>query len=117
MEDDGQAGPGADPTTEVIEVQVEGTVELPDANPDSQLVPPSTVARPDADVEVLGAVLTPPVNPQVDNLVVGAQVDTGGSNGDALASTGPSDAWKILVMLSVVMMALGGLCLRWGKVV
>ena len=49
---------------------------------------------------------------------VGA-VAAGGIDGAApqLALTGASEAWKILIMISVALMAAGALCMRWGRAI
>ena len=84
---DAAAGP------EVVETEVQGVTELP--------------AEEEVNTEVAGITASAPVDAQVDS----------GTNGDVLALTGPSDAGMILVQMSVVLLALGGLCLRWGHLI
>ena len=116
------AQPTTEPTTTVIETEVLGTTEI-QGEPEQQLVPTTeaiireAVAQapaPDIETEVLGI----SVDAQIaDAPITTAQVDsTSGTNGEVLALTGPSEAWKILVMMSIVMIAMGGLCIRWGRV-
>ena len=61
------------------------------------------------DTEVLGSVETP----------VDAQVDSSEAveSGEILAITGPSEVWKLLTMMAIVMMTMGGLVLRWGRLI
>lgn len=82
------------PVEAVIEAEVAGAIEVAGA-----------VAQADADGGD-GAVAA----------VAAAQAD-GTVAGPALALTGPSEAWKVLLKLAVVIMAIGALCTRWGRVV
>ena len=128
---------------ETIEVEVEGAVEVADdpgaddaAADDGAATDPaaSSAAADDAaaddaapaddaaaagedadaveeviDTEVLGSVETP----------VDAQVDSSEAveSGEILAITGPSEVWKLLTMMAIVMMTMGGLVLRWGRLI
>ena len=91
--DDAAAAADAAAGPEVVETEVQGVTELP--------------AEEEVNTEVAGITASAPVDAQVDS----------GTNGDVLALTGPSDAGMILVQMSVVLLALGGLCLRWGHLI
>ena len=128
---------------ETIEVEVEGAVEVADdpgaddaaaddgaaADPAASSAAADDAAADDAapaddaaaagedadaveeviDTEVLGSVETP----------VDAQVDSSEAveSGEILAITGPSEVWKLLTMMAIVMMTMGGLVLRWGRLI
>ncbi len=83
----------ASPTAGDVAVEVAGVVEV--------AVPEGQVAAAQTDSSAGPAIAAV------------AQTDVGG---DVLAITG-SDAWKLLVMMAIVLMAAGVLCMRWGRVI
>ena len=102
------------------EVVIEEAVEAPA----EEVVIEEAVEAPEVDVEVAGVVEQIPVVAQAPVAQgdaggeVGA-VAAGGIDGAApqLALTGASEAWKILIMISVALMAAGALCMRWGRAI
>ena len=99
---------------EDIEVEVEGIVELPEEAPIQELVPPVSIVRNEADavdtaveeqvVEVLAVA--------VSDAEAAAAAD---SPAEVLAVTGSGEVTQLLVMIGAVLLALGGLCIRWAQ--
>ena len=124
--------PGPTPDPEVIVVEVpaaeapaeEVVIEEAVEAPAEEVVIEEAVEAPEVDVEVAGVVEQIPVVAQAPVAQgdaggeVGA-VAAGGIDGAApqLALTGASEAWKILIMISVALMAAGALCMRWGRAI
>ncbi len=72
--------------------------------------------------QVEGITVTAPVLPQVDSTTdttdtASAAPVSGAAAAPVLAFTGPSEVWKLLMMMSAVLFALGALCMRWGRLV
>lgn len=105
-----------EPVAAPIEVEVEGIVEFPEEAPVQELVPPVSIVR---DVE---AVETEAETPEVEVLgvsveaPVAAQVDDSAET-PVLAVTGSGEVTRLLVMIGAVLLALGGLCIRWARFV
>ena len=106
MADDNPA-PAADVIAVEVVAEVAGAVEVAaapaNAAPVEQII--EAPVEQIIEAEVAGV-----------NAVAAAQADTA-SAAPALALTGPSDAWKFLVLMSIVLVALGALCMRWGRVI
>lgn len=111
LEEDPVAEP-IDPDEE-IEVEVEGIVELPEEAPIQELVPPVSIVRSESEiadeepvVEVLAVAVTDAPAPTQVQSPAPAQ---------ELAATGSGEVTQLLVMIGAVLLALGGLCIRWAR--
>ena len=99
-------------------VEDEGAIE--EAAADVEVAAPAAAndeAAEEITAEVAGIAISAPAAAQVDTSAPAAAQIATPVTGQVLAFTGPSEVWRLLMMMSAVMFALGALCLRWGRLV